>query len=96
MFEKLKRKNGLASLEELYFPEAGFVWTEIWWLLIEEQDLRVDIQKELNSEIGRKHPLWGLKPVVFAKSNCSDDVLVHLNDSRVACVHLIWHGHIDQ
>ena len=90
------KNNGLAKLDELYFPEERFNWKEPWWNLEENQELRLGIQKELNAEIGPKHPLWGLKPVVFGKTDACDDVVVHLKDGRFACVHLVWHGKIDQ
>lgn len=88
--------NGLAKLSELYFPKERFTWGAPWWNLEENPELRVGIQKELNAEIGPKHPLWGLKPVVFGKCDASDDLVVHLSDGRFACVHLVWQGKIDQ
>jgi len=93
---KLFKKNGLANLEELYFPEDTIEWPEPWWCLDQNLDVRLGIQRELSSEIGSKHPLWGLKPVAIGKSDANDDVIVHLNDGRFACVHLVWHGKIDQ
>lgn len=92
---KLFKKNGLAKLDELYFPGERFAWSLPWWNLEENPDLRLGIQKELNLEIGHKHPLWGFKPVVFGRSNTNDDVLVHLNDGRFACVHLVWNSKVD-
>ncbi|WP_198264199.1 hypothetical protein [sulfur-oxidizing endosymbiont of Gigantopelta aegis] len=32
----------------------------------------------------------------LVKNEANDDVLVYLKDGRFACVHLVWHGHIDQ
>lgn len=93
---KLFKGNELVNLEELYFPNERIEWPEPWWCLDQNIDARLGIQKELNSEIGPKHPLWGLKPVVIGKADTSDDVIVHLNDGRFACVHLVWHGKIDQ
>lgn len=91
-----KNKNGLADLKELYWPEVSLNWPKSWWNLEKEEELRLGVQKELNAEVGPKHPLWGLKPVVFGKSNNNDDVLVHLINNHFAVVHLVWHGHIDQ
>ena len=71
-------------------------WIEPWWHLNENEEVRASIQKELDSEIGPKHPLWQLKPLVIAKTDANDDVIVKLNDGRFACVHLVWHGKIDQ
>ena len=98
-FIKTKVSDGLASLDEIKLPKVNLAWPESWRYLENDTDetkLRISIQKELHSEIGPKHPLWGYKPVVFAKSEKSDDVLVCLNDGRYAVVHLVWHGHIDQ
>jgi hypothetical protein len=98
-FRKAKVSDGLASLDDIKLSEVNIVWPESWWFLENETDeakLRISIQQELNSEIGPKHPLWGYMPVVFAKSEKSDDVLVYLNDGRFAVVHLVWYGHIDQ
>jgi len=93
---RLFKKNGLAKLDELYFPGEKIDWRSPWWCLDQNPKARAGIQKELNSEIGPKHPLWGLKPVVIGKTDASDDVIVHLSDGRYACVHLVWHGKIDQ
>jgi len=89
------KKSGQANLKELYFPKARFKWTLPWWNLEDNQKLQPGLQKELNAEIGPKHPLWNLKPIVFGMCNANDDILVHLNDGRFACVHLVWHGKID-
>lgn len=89
------RINGLAKLDELSFPDHKFKWQDPWWNLEEKPDLRLNIQKELNAEIGPKHLLWGLKPVVFGKCDGSDGVVVYLNNGGFAHVHLVWHGKID-
>lgn len=96
LFRKNNRKDNLADVNDMPFPDVNLSWPETWWFLKNEEDLRKGIQEELNSEIGPKHPLWGFKPVVFAKCNGTDDVLVYLKDGRYALVHLVWHGHIDQ
>ena len=93
---RLFKKTGLAELNELYFPTEPIDWKEPWWCLEANLKTRDGIQKELNAEVGPKHPLWGLKPVVIGKTDSNDDVIVHLNDQRYACVHLVWHGKIDQ
>ncbi|MDA0150266.1 hypothetical protein [Vibrio sp. LaRot3] len=71
-------------------------WPEPWWHLDENVSVRAGIQKELQCEIGPKHPLWQLKPMAIAKNDANDDVIVLLNDGRFACVHLVWSGKIDQ
>lgn len=83
-------------MDELYFPEDKIDWPVPWWCLDKDLELRTGIQKELNLEIGPKHPLWGLKPVVIGKSDANDDVILYLSDGRFACVHLVWHEKIDQ
>jgi hypothetical protein len=93
---KKKIRDGLADIKNLPFPEVNFSWPKSWRSLENEEELRKRIQVELNAEIGPKHPLWGFKPVAFAKRNSSDDILVHLKDGRFALVHLVWHGPIDQ
>lgn len=90
------KKSGVASLEELYFPNEKIDWPEPWWCLDQNLQLRREIQKELNLEIGPKHPLWGLKPVVIGKTEANDDVIVHLNNQTFACIHLVWNGKLDQ
>ena len=75
-------KRGLAKLDDLYFPSESFKWTSPWWNLEENPDLRLGIQKELNLEIGCKHPLWGLKPVVFGKCDANDDIVVQVVDAE--------------
>ena len=76
--------------------EEALNWIEPWWHLSENAKVKAGIQKELESEIGPKHPLWQLKPVAIAKTDANDDVIAQLNDGRFACVHLVWHGKVDQ
>ncbi len=97
MFDFFKKNgSGLIDLNKLYWPEVSIKWPESWWHLIGEEELRKGLQEELHNEIGPKHPLWNLNPLIFAKNNNNDDVLVHLNNDKFAIVHLLWHGHIDQ
>lgn len=72
-----------------------FNWPEPWWHLGENAKIKSCVQKELEREIGPRHPLWTLKPIAIAKSDANDDVIVQLSDGRFACVHLVWHGKID-
>ena len=95
MFNFFKKDlSGLIDMNQLYWPEVSLNWTENWWHLVDEDELRFGLQEELHNEIGKKHPLWGLNPVVFAKND--DNVLVSLNNNKFAIVHLVWHGHIDK
>jgi len=96
MIFNIFKKKGLIQLKELYWPQNTIQWPSSWWPLSEDAELRLALQQELHKEIGPKHPLWGLNPVIFAKSDSNDDVLVHLNNQKFAIVHLLWHGHIDQ
>jgi len=71
-------------------------WIEPWWHVKDNAKVKAGIQKELEAEIGPQHPLWQFKPEAIAKTDANDDVIVQLNDGRFACVHLVWHGKIDQ
>lgn len=70
-------------------------WPDHWWYLKGEQTLRNGIQAELHKELSRAHPLWGWRPVVVAKCEYNDDILVELCDGRFAIVHLVWHSRVD-
>jgi len=95
-FNLFKKKDKQGSIFEKEFPKHEFKWNEPWWPLKESKRSRAGIQRELNLEIGPQHPLWDLQPIAFGKTDANDDVLVFLSDGRFACVHLIWHGKIDQ
>ena len=96
IFDFFKKKDKETGLFENEFSPHEFRWSEPWWSLKESKRSKIGIQKELNLEIGPKHPLWELKPIAFGKTDANDDVLVFLSDGRFACVHLVWHGKIDQ
>ncbi|MFD2168062.1 hypothetical protein ACFSJY_17535 [Thalassotalea euphylliae] len=89
-----KKKN--TELHENSFPKDEFNWGHPWHLLEGGSRGKIGLQKELNAEIGSKHPLFEFDPIVFARSSAGDDILVFLNDGRFACVHLVWHGKVDQ
>lgn len=86
----------LASIDFFTPLEQEPRWPEHWWYLKDEAKLRMGLQRELHAELSEAHPLWGLQPVVVARCERNDDVLVRLCDGRLAFVHLIWHGHVDQ
>ena len=48
------------------------------------------VQKQLESEITNKHPLWGTKPIAVGRRVDCDDVLAKLNDGAYASIHLVW------
>ncbi|MCG9767593.1 hypothetical protein L1D59_03135 [Pseudoalteromonas piscicida] len=96
MLFNLFKKEQKVELHENSFPKEEFHWEHPWDLLEGNSSGKIGLQKELNAEISSKHPLFGFSPIVFARSNASDDVLVFLNDGRFACVHLVWHGKVDQ
>lgn len=52
-------------------------------------------QRELALELGPAHPLWRAGATVIGCSSANDDVVVALDDGRVAVVHLVWHGRVD-
>lgn len=85
----------LASLDEFTPLWKEPEWPEHWWYLKEEAKLREGLQRELHAELSDAHPLWGLRPIVVAKCNRNDDILVSLTNGQLAIVHLVWHGHVD-
>ncbi|GAB5527951.1 MAG: hypothetical protein Roseis2KO_58230 [Roseivirga sp.] len=56
------------------------------------QDIGNTLSKELKRELHRKHPLYGIKVALIGKRQDNDDILVELEDGRVAVVHLTWKG----
>lgn len=86
----------LAAIDEFTPLEKEPDWPEHWWYLKNEPKLRMGLQRELHAELSEAHPLWGLRPIVVAKCERNDDILVRLADGRLAFVHLIWHGRVDQ
>jgi hypothetical protein len=65
------------------------------WQAVGSDAGTLGLQRELEKEVGPKHPLWGRTPTVIGRRIDNDDVLVHLSDGSLACVHLVWHGKID-
>jgi hypothetical protein len=64
-------------------------WLEPWWR-IDDERLQHALGEELHRELTQRHPLYGLRTRVIAKRNDQDDVLVALEDGRIAEVHLTW------
>lgn len=88
--------TALAALDEFTPLEKEPDWPDHWWYLKDEAKLRMGLQRELHAELSDVHPLWGLRPIVVARCERNDDILVSLSDGRLAIVHLVWHGHVDQ
>ena len=54
------------------------------------------LQKELIKEISKKHPAYGEDPKVIGRRVDTDDILVTLNNTKVAVIHLTYAGKVDQ
>lgn len=77
-------------------PEISHIrWREPWYP-IESETEQHSIQIELIKEISPAHPLWGTNPVAIGRNQGCDDVLLIINESRFAIVHLTWTGKCDQ
>ncbi|MET4151949.1 hypothetical protein BjapCC829_36505 [Bradyrhizobium barranii] len=66
-------------------------YVEPWRQIIDERE-RLLLEDELRKEVGDGHPLVGWEIKVFARRDDRDDILVSLEDGRVAEVHLTWSG----
>jgi hypothetical protein len=68
----------------------------IWGSLWERVDGAGSLQRELDVELGRSHPLAGLAPRILGRCRSCDDVVVMLGDDpillEVAVIHLTWRG----
>jgi hypothetical protein len=64
---------------------------EPWYLLTDDR-LRAALEAELARELSPRHVLAKLSVRIIAKRDDCDDVLLALNDGRVAVVHLTWSG----
>lgn len=56
------------------------------------QDIRQALLKELKRELHRKHALHRIKITLVGRRQDNDDILVQLEDRRIAVVHLTWSG----
>ncbi len=52
--------------------------------------------KELKAEVHPKHQLYRLKLTIIGKRQDNDDILLALEDGRIAVVHLTWSGGREQ
>lgn len=77
---------------------SGIEWKGPWRAV--ERSGKVDelasLQRELSKELTDVHPLASLEPRVIGRCSASDDIVVELNDGRLAIVHLTWCGKPDQ
>jgi len=65
------------------------------WSLVNCKE-NILLQSELKREIGPMHVLWKQKPIVFARNESNDDILVRVKMNGIAYVHLTWSGKVDQ
>jgi len=61
------------------------------WRAPEKREVTA-IESELRAEIGDGHTLYNQELKLIARRDDQDDVLVVLQDGRVAKVHLTWRG----
>jgi hypothetical protein len=61
------------------------------WLCVTDESVRSELEKELEREVHESHPLWGSsRRTILAKRSDQDDVLVRLDNGKIAEVHLTW------
>ena len=70
--------------------QPSFSFSQPWRELSQEQADAV--LREIRRELSPGHPLHGANLTPIAKSGLTDDVLLQLDDGRVADVHLTWTG----
>ena len=74
------------------------IWLEPWSPVLEEHfpkrqefiEFCEGWEKQLMTEVGPKHPLFGHQAKLIARLYETDDALFQLDDGRVADVHLTW------
>ena len=65
-----------------------YQWLEPWKEVAGNQ---IDFfQTELLKEVSFSHSLFGLQMRPIGRSLATDDILVHVNNSKYAVVHLTW------
>ncbi|MDB5270764.1 MAG: hypothetical protein JWP58_3804 [Hymenobacter sp.] len=67
-----------------------YPWQEPWVALPES--VQATFQLQMARELVQGHPLYGRKCTLLGKHAGTDDVLVALEDGRLAVVHLTWGG----
>jgi hypothetical protein len=84
------------DLEEVLNPSVfGLSYSAPWWPTIDMDDLGVFLMEELKKEISHDHPLYELVDDVIAKRQDNEDILVSLENGRLAVVHLTWSGKLE-
>ena len=75
-------------------PDFESLWSRIPedWSVVKDSS---DLLKELNREISRRHPLYGIDLVVFAMADYADDIALLMPDGGVVEVHLTWNKERD-
>ncbi len=71
-------------------------WKLPWRELCPDHRETLSLQEELDKEISKAHPIYGKEPRIVARRIDTDDVLVLLNNNKVAVVHLTYSGQVDQ
>lgn len=68
------------------------LWLEPWQPIEKDTDEQSSLQSELQQELAKGHPLFGVKVEAIGRRLDTDDVLFALQDGtgRVAVVHLTW------
>ena len=69
-------------------------WPDGW--RAPEKHEAIAIASELRVEIGNGHALHNQELKLIARRDDQDDVLVMLQDGRVAQVHVTWRGSVEQ
>ncbi len=69
--------------------EEDIKWKLPWRAIQFEAEIP-GVQKQLESEITKKHPLWGTNPFAIGRRVDCDDIVAKLNDGTYAIVHLVW------
>lgn len=65
------------------------------WYSIEDSQQKVRLNAELRNELARAHILFGKSWDILAIRDDKDDVLLQLDDKKLAQVHLTWTGQKD-
>lgn len=85
------------NLEDLLNPSIfGLSFIEPWRDVNDIKDLGEQLKQELSKEIGSTHPLFEKSIEIIAKRQDNDDILIRVEDGKLATVHLTWSGKTEQ